>query len=168
MHVCLHTACVPSVLGGQKWVPDSLELELWMVISHHVGAGNKLGSSAGTKGLNQWAISKLTLEPGLIGSKEGSMVYSAWQLLVPRGQNLSWTWLHPRAQQCLLDVNKLNPTSCFSRMLGNLDNVTRYKSSQGKARGYTVTPVRPLGELPTVLWCSNDEFISFHRHPVKY
>lgn len=32
--------CVPRVLGGLKMAPDSLELELQWIVSHHMGAGN--------------------------------------------------------------------------------------------------------------------------------
>lgn len=35
VHVC--TACVSGVLGSQKRASDALEVELWMVVSHHVG-----------------------------------------------------------------------------------------------------------------------------------
>lgn len=32
--------CVPGACGGQKRAWDILELELWMVVSQHVGAEN--------------------------------------------------------------------------------------------------------------------------------
>lgn len=32
-HVCAH------VCGGQKRASDTLELEIWLLVSHHVGAG---------------------------------------------------------------------------------------------------------------------------------
>lgn len=41
VHVYL---CVPGILRGQKRASDSLELELRMVIIHHVGAGNERGA----------------------------------------------------------------------------------------------------------------------------
>lgn len=37
--VCMCTMCVPGIFRGQKRVSD-LELELWMVVTHHVGAEN--------------------------------------------------------------------------------------------------------------------------------
>lgn len=50
MSVCLHITCVPGVHGeARKWGSDSLELELQGVICHHVDAGNKLRTSAGTE-----------------------------------------------------------------------------------------------------------------------
>lgn len=39
--VCVLPACVPGVCGGQKRVSSSLELELRMVLNHHVGAWNQ-------------------------------------------------------------------------------------------------------------------------------
>jgi hypothetical protein len=41
LHVCMCTICVPGALGSQKGEMDPLELELWMVVNHHVGAGNR-------------------------------------------------------------------------------------------------------------------------------
>lgn len=38
--MCLCTIYVPGILGGQKTVLDVLELELQMVVSYHVGAGD--------------------------------------------------------------------------------------------------------------------------------
>jgi hypothetical protein len=35
------TPCVLSALGGQREASDLLELELQMVVSDHVGAGNQ-------------------------------------------------------------------------------------------------------------------------------
>lgn len=40
LHVCLCTIYVPNALGGQKRVSDNPEVELQIVVSHHVGAGN--------------------------------------------------------------------------------------------------------------------------------
>jgi hypothetical protein len=40
VHVWLCTLCVQA-RGGQKRALDPLELELQMVASHHVGAGNQ-------------------------------------------------------------------------------------------------------------------------------
>lgn len=37
--ICMCTTCMLSVLRGQRAL-DPLELELWMVMSHHVNAGN--------------------------------------------------------------------------------------------------------------------------------
>jgi hypothetical protein len=38
LHVCLYTTCEPGALRSQKKF-DSLELELQVAVSHHVGAG---------------------------------------------------------------------------------------------------------------------------------
>jgi hypothetical protein len=46
---------VPGAHGGQQGMCESLELELCMVISHHVGAGNRtlvLFNSKYSKSLN--------------------------------------------------------------------------------------------------------------------
>jgi hypothetical protein len=40
LHVCMCTMCMPGACD-QKKVPDPLELELWMVVSHHLSSGNK-------------------------------------------------------------------------------------------------------------------------------
>ena len=39
--VCVPGMCVPGAHRGQKRASDPLELELWMVISNDVGAGNQ-------------------------------------------------------------------------------------------------------------------------------
>ena len=39
--MCMCTMCVSVAGRGQKRVSDPLELELQMVVSHHVGAENK-------------------------------------------------------------------------------------------------------------------------------
>lgn len=39
LHMCMCTMCAPHASGGQKWVSDSLELELQTVMNYHVGAG---------------------------------------------------------------------------------------------------------------------------------
>lgn len=31
------STCVPDSCGGQKMEPDPMEMELWMVVNHHVG-----------------------------------------------------------------------------------------------------------------------------------
>lgn len=36
---CIYV-CMPGALGGQKTVSEPLELELQVVVSHHVGARN--------------------------------------------------------------------------------------------------------------------------------
>lgn len=41
MHVCLCAMCVPGTYKCQKRAPDPLELELQIVVSHQVGAGDK-------------------------------------------------------------------------------------------------------------------------------
>lgn len=44
--------CMPGVHGSQKRSPDPLELKLWIVMSHLLGAGIKPGSSAKTSAHN--------------------------------------------------------------------------------------------------------------------
>jgi hypothetical protein len=39
-HVCMCTTCVPGACRGQKRALHLLDLELWMVVGHHVDAGN--------------------------------------------------------------------------------------------------------------------------------
>ena len=39
---CMYAMCVPGACRGQKKALDLLELELRMVVSHHVGAGNEI------------------------------------------------------------------------------------------------------------------------------
>lgn len=43
-YVCMHV-CVPNTylvpVGGHKSMPDSMNLELQMIMSNHVSAGNK-------------------------------------------------------------------------------------------------------------------------------
>lgn len=62
MYVCF--ACVytygPHAWGGQKSASDPLEPELLeMIVSHHMGAGNKYGSSVKAESvLNYWAITQ--------------------------------------------------------------------------------------------------------------
>lgn len=41
MHVCMCSIRMPAVLKGQEKVLDPLELELRMVMSQYVGAGNQ-------------------------------------------------------------------------------------------------------------------------------
>ena len=38
---CKCTTCMSGVLRGQTRIPDSLELESWMVVSIRVGAGDQ-------------------------------------------------------------------------------------------------------------------------------
>lgn len=40
-YVCMCTACMPDALRGQNSLYH-LELDLQMVVSHHVGAGNQI------------------------------------------------------------------------------------------------------------------------------
>ena len=40
IHVCLCTAFMHGPCKCKKWASDPLELELLMVMSHHMGAGN--------------------------------------------------------------------------------------------------------------------------------
>lgn len=40
--VCVPLTCTPGVQGGQKRLLDSLELEFWMVLNHHVVQGTDL------------------------------------------------------------------------------------------------------------------------------
>lgn len=39
---CVCSMCMPGVLGGQKGETESLQLELQMVVIHHVGARNQI------------------------------------------------------------------------------------------------------------------------------
>lgn len=41
LQACVCTTHVISVCGDQKRAPDPLEVELYMVLSYHVGAGNQ-------------------------------------------------------------------------------------------------------------------------------
>lgn len=45
LHVCLCNICVPAPDRGQKGVSDPLEVELHVVVDHHVSASIKLPSS---------------------------------------------------------------------------------------------------------------------------
>lgn len=45
LHVCMCTVCMPSACRGQT-APDPPELELWTAVSLHVGAGNRIRTSA--------------------------------------------------------------------------------------------------------------------------
>jgi hypothetical protein len=40
MYVCMYAMCMLSAHTEQKVASDPLELELWIVVSHLVGAGN--------------------------------------------------------------------------------------------------------------------------------
>jgi hypothetical protein len=42
LHVCLCAICMPSSTQGQKRESDPLGLELQMVLSFHMGAGNQI------------------------------------------------------------------------------------------------------------------------------
>lgn len=46
MCVCMYTTCVLDASEGQKRASDLLELEVHVVLSHHVGAGNQTQVSA--------------------------------------------------------------------------------------------------------------------------
>lgn len=39
-HISVCTTCVPGALEIQKRMLDSLKLELWTVVSYHMGPGN--------------------------------------------------------------------------------------------------------------------------------
>jgi hypothetical protein len=55
---CQCTSCVPSAHWDQKRSLDPLELELYVVVSHHVGARDQtLSSARAASALNFWAIS---------------------------------------------------------------------------------------------------------------
>jgi hypothetical protein len=41
-HIYLCIRHVPAVYGSQKMVPDLLDLELWMIVDHHVGTENQM------------------------------------------------------------------------------------------------------------------------------
>lgn len=45
LHICLFTTPISSALGSQKWVLDSLELELQIVMRCYVGSGNETPGS---------------------------------------------------------------------------------------------------------------------------
>lgn len=36
----MYTTCVPGAHGSQRRISDTMELELWSVVSHPIGAGN--------------------------------------------------------------------------------------------------------------------------------
>lgn len=40
MHACMHTKCVLGAVEGGKGLLDSLELEVWMAVTNHLGRGN--------------------------------------------------------------------------------------------------------------------------------
>lgn len=40
VHVCICTACVSGARGDQTKALNTLELELWMAVSHHMGDGS--------------------------------------------------------------------------------------------------------------------------------
>ena len=42
MSVCVYTMCVLDALAGKEKSLDPLELEIRMVVSHHVGAQNRV------------------------------------------------------------------------------------------------------------------------------
>lgn len=42
LYVCIHTMYVPDNPGNQRRALDSLEIELWMVVSHPVGSKDQL------------------------------------------------------------------------------------------------------------------------------
>lgn len=51
--------CMPDILRSQKMVLDPLELELWVVVSHYVGTGNKtqvIHKSSKVSALNHRAL----------------------------------------------------------------------------------------------------------------
>lgn len=62
LHLCICTMCVPGAIGGQKGSMDPLELELWMVVNHHVGAGNRTQVLSKTTELSLQPKHALTLE----------------------------------------------------------------------------------------------------------
>lgn len=41
MHVCLCTTHIRDACGGEKKACNALELVLWMLVTHHVDAGNR-------------------------------------------------------------------------------------------------------------------------------
>lgn len=46
LQICLFTMCMPGVQGDQKPMSDTLELELHLIVNHHVVTVNQPGSSA--------------------------------------------------------------------------------------------------------------------------
>jgi hypothetical protein len=63
LHVCMYVTCMPGALGAQKRASDLLELELQMVVSHLVGAGNLSLSHSCSHGMLSFAV--LGWNPGL-------------------------------------------------------------------------------------------------------
>lgn len=55
-HICMGTIGIPGGSGGQKKAPDPLKLELWMIVSHHVDAGNQSWVLCKTSTLNHLAL----------------------------------------------------------------------------------------------------------------
>lgn len=51
LHLCLHNICVPDACGGQKRPLDHPELDLWIILSQHMGS-TKPGLPARTSVLN--------------------------------------------------------------------------------------------------------------------
>lgn len=39
LHICLCVPCIPEAWKGQERTPGPLELELQMIVSHHIDAG---------------------------------------------------------------------------------------------------------------------------------
>lgn len=46
LHVCVCSMYMPGALGSQKRLSESLELELSMVVSCHMGVKNQTGHSS--------------------------------------------------------------------------------------------------------------------------
>lgn len=42
LHVCVHTICMLVACEGKMRASDVPELELYMVVSHHLGVGNQV------------------------------------------------------------------------------------------------------------------------------
>lgn len=57
LYLILCATSVPAAYRGQKRVSDLLELQLQMIMNHHVGAGNQIP--------NHWAMSPVKRFPTL-------------------------------------------------------------------------------------------------------
>lgn len=61
LFVCPCTKCMPNAQGDQKRAPDLLELEFWMLVRHHIGAGKPGPSARAVSALNHSTVSLLFL-----------------------------------------------------------------------------------------------------------
>ena len=52
LHVYMHTMCMSSACSDQKRVLGPLEVEVWKVVSHQVGAGKQTFSVKAISAIN--------------------------------------------------------------------------------------------------------------------